>query len=56
MNKPRTVTLVLMGDWFLDFMILDALGFSLEGVREEEALVWVSDEQRLNLNERGGCY
>ena len=30
-NKPRIMILVLMGDWFLDLMILDALGFSLEG-------------------------
>lgn len=30
-NKPRITILVLTGDWFLDLMILDALGFSLEG-------------------------
>jgi hypothetical protein len=49
--------LMLMGDWFLDLMVLDqAFGFSSEGERVGER----DDEQRLNLvhiNERkwGAC-
>lgn len=33
-NKPRMMILMLMGDWFLDLIVLEAFGFSSEGERE----------------------